>query len=300
MPRFSGKTGKRNLLTTIHSQRTVAGNKELAKKLISAGTLIEYLPEEVIITQGHIDNDMFMIISGSVSILINKREVAVRSSGNHFGELALLDSTARRSATILAKEKTLVLKLPELEITKIAKSYPEFWRRIAVEIGGRLRERTKFIEEPNSIPNVFIGSSGEALNEASYINTSLSRRNIICKLWTQGVFDLSQTTIEDLIKASVDCDFAVLFLTPDDLTASRGRKKASPRDNVIFELGLFMGAIGRDRTYIVKQRGVDLKLPTDLLGVTCATYEGGAKSIGMRLRTVSKVLRDKIHTLGPK
>jgi predicted nucleotide-binding protein len=124
---------------------------------------------------------------------------------------------------------------------------------------------------------------------------------VTCKLWTQGVFQLTQTTIEDLIRASSDCDFAALFLTPDDMTASRGRKTASPRDNVVFELGLFMGAIGRDRTFIVTPKNVDLKLPTDLLGVKRATYDSGhARHLGRRLRQVSRALWQRISALGPK
>jgi predicted nucleotide-binding protein len=46
-------------------------------------------------------------------------------------------------------------------------------------------------------------------------------------------------------------DFAILVLTPDDLTQSRGKQQPSPRDNVVFELGLFIGALGRDRVFMV-------------------------------------------------
>jgi predicted nucleotide-binding protein len=50
---------------------------------------------------------------------------------------------------------------------------------------------------------------------------------------------------------SKETDFAAFVVTADDVTASRGRRKASPRDNVVFEIGLFMGAIGRERTFVV-------------------------------------------------
>jgi len=300
-PRFTGASGRNNLLAAICSQQSVAGNARLARQLIDAGVLQEFAANKIIIRQGDTDNDIFMIISGSVSVIINKREVAIRSSGTHVGEMALLDPTARRSATILTKEKTVVLRLSEVKVTRIAHNFPEFWRRFAVELATRLRERTKFIHEPNPVPVVFIGSSTEAIDEASYMNRTLGRHNLICKLWTQGVFQLSQTTIEDLIRVSRECDFAILFLTPDDMTSSRGRRKSSPRDNVVFELGLFMGAIGRDRTYIAVPRGTDLKLPTDLLGVTHASYNRGpANSLGRRLRQVSRILRRRIQSIPPK
>jgi Predicted nucleotide-binding protein containing TIR-like domain len=68
-------------------------------------------------------------------------------------------------------------------------------------------------------------------------------------------------------------DFAVITLTPDNHSDSRGQMSMAPRDNVLFELGLFMGHLGRERTYFICDRKQDLKIPTDLLGVNPASYE---------------------------
>jgi len=68
-------------------------------------------------------------------------------------------------------------------------------------------------------------------------------------------------------------DFAILLLTPDDIVQSRSTELASPRDNVIFELGLFMGELGRDRTFILQQPGSGMKIPTDLAGVVTSNYD---------------------------
>jgi len=87
------------------------------------------------------------------------------------------------------------------------------------------------------------------------------------------VFGLSEGTLESLVIAIEEYDFAVLALTPDDLVTSRSLPVQAPRDNVLFELGLFMGALGRNRTYLLFDRTAQLKLPTDLAGVTAATYE---------------------------
>lgn len=301
VPRFAGTTGRRNLVAAVCRQHAVAGDGALARRLVAAGSLHEYRPGRTIVTQGAADNDMYMIVSGSVSVIINKREIAVRASGTHVGEMALLDPTARRSATLIARERTVALKLPEAVVTRIAATYPGFWRRLAVEISTRMRERTKFIREPNVVPVVFIGSSSEALAEANHMSRALSRHALTCRLWTQGVFQMSQTTIEDLVRASQESDYAVLFLTPDDMTSTRGRRKASPRDNVVFELGLFMGALGRDRTFIIMPKGANLKLPTDLLGVTHTPYaRGGPASRGQRLRPVAQLLWRRINQLGSR
>lgn len=56
------------------------------------------------------------------------------------------------------------------------------------------------------------------------------------------------------------------------MVTKRNVHKNSPRDNVLFELGLFMGALGREKTFIVHCRDKDIDLPTDLAGVTLATF----------------------------
>ena len=63
-------------------------------------------------------------------------------------------------------------------------------------------------------------------------------------------------------------DFAVLVVSDDDVTTSRKSTQASPRDNVILELGLFLGALGRRRAFVVVARTDDgvPKMPSDLLG----------------------------------
>lgn len=301
IPRFTGIVGRNNLLAALCAQHAVAGDRDLARRLIAAGELREFKAKKAIMKQGDADDTMYLIISGSVAIIINKREMAIRSAGTHVGEMALLDPTARRSASVVTKEHTTLLILRQKALTSIANHYPEFYRRLAVELGVRLRERSQHIREPNPVPTVFIGSSAEALSEATCLCRSLERRNLACRLWTQGVFQLTRTTIEDLTKTAHECDFAVLFMTPDDVTASRGRRISSPRDNIVFELGLFMGVIGRDRTYIAAQKGIDLKLPTDLLGVSVALYAPHRRRPpGQRLRALSRALWKRIQELGPK
>jgi hypothetical protein len=124
---------------------------------------------------------------------------------------------------------------------------------------------------PTVRPVVFVGSSSEGLELAKIIQVLLDANNDV-ELWDQGVFGLSHGTLESLVGAIPRFDFAVLVLTADDLLLSRGTEKQTARDNVLLELGLFMGGLGRDRTFIIYDRENSPKLPSDLAGVKAATF----------------------------
>lgn len=123
---------------------------------------------------------------------------------------------------------------------------------------------------PNK-PRVFIGSSVESLPIADAINANLDH-DFEVTLWRNG-FDLSTNTVDSLLAKALLVDFAVFIFSPDDLSTIREQQSKVVRDNVIFELGLFIGTIGKERCYIVKPRNTELHFPTDLLGLTTADYE---------------------------
>lgn len=120
-------------------------------------------------------------------------------------------------------------------------------------------------------PFVFIGSSREALAVAEAIQAGL-QHDAESMIWNQGLFRPGASTLETLVDESPKFDFAVLVLHADDLVTARGEEKLAPRDNVMLELGLFMGTLGRDRTVFVFSRDRTPKLPSDLAGVTALTY----------------------------
>ena len=121
------------------------------------------------------------------------------------------------------------------------------------------------------VPSVFIGSSTEGLDVAREVELQL-QRDAITTIWKDGVFGLGSGTLESLMKVLEQFDFAVMVLSPDDLIESRNQRYASPRDNVIFELGLFMGRLGRSRVFIVHEQDANLKLPSDLAGIAVSPY----------------------------
>ena len=120
-------------------------------------------------------------------------------------------------------------------------------------------------------PKVFIGSSTEGLEVARGVELQL-KHDAEVTVWKDGVFGLGKGTLESLVLALDEFDFAILVLSPDDMMVSRDETFQSPRDNILLELGMFIGRLGRERTFIVFNRDKDLKLPSDLAGVTMADY----------------------------
>jgi predicted nucleotide-binding protein with TIR-like domain len=121
-------------------------------------------------------------------------------------------------------------------------------------------------------PRIFIASSTEQLEIAYAIQENLDFDAEVT-IWNQGVLKPSDSTLNNLVAVSHDFEFAVFVFTPDDISVIRGEKVRIVRDNLIFELGLFVGALGVSRCYFVIPRGAEApQLPTDLLGITALTY----------------------------
>jgi hypothetical protein len=122
-------------------------------------------------------------------------------------------------------------------------------------------------------PKIFIGSSREGLDIANAIHANLTR-DAECTVWSNGVFQISGSTIYSLINALRNSDFGVFVFSPDDLTIMRGQQNPVVRDNVIFELGLFIGRLSVERCFFITPDHVaDLRLPTDLMGILPGQYE---------------------------
>ncbi|MDB5430099.1 MAG: hypothetical protein JWP35_1215 [Caulobacter sp.] len=151
-------------------------------------------------------------------------------------------------------------------------------------------------------PAVFVGSSTEGLPIAYALQENLEY-DAEPTVWPQGVFQPTHSTLAALLGECGRTDFAVFVFTPDDVRVMRGDAGSVPRDNVIFELGLFIGALGPSRCVFVIPRGEPvLQLPSDLLGLTPLTYDA-ARSDGRMVAALgpaSNKIRHALRALGPR
>jgi len=130
-------------------------------------------------------------------------------------------------------------------------------------------------------PRIFIASSRERLDLARAAQEDLEH-DIESTVWNQGVFELSRSSMASLMDVLNESDFGLFILAPDDITAMRDKTNQTVRDNVIFELGLFAGHLGIERCFmIVPSDTEDLHLPSDLAGLTPASYDSGRQDGNM-------------------
>jgi predicted nucleotide-binding protein with TIR-like domain len=143
-------------------------------------------------------------------------------------------------------------------------------------------------------PRIFLGSSGQQATLLEAITRGLE--DIVdVEPWTT-TFNPGRSTLDRLVELSQEVDFAAFVFAQDDWTTTEASRsgQASPRDNVVFEAGLFGGALGIRRTFILHANGS--KLPTDLLGLTSVRYdpETAPEEIG----AINEKLRKAIEAEG--
>lgn len=140
---FQGEGGNARLIAALRAQRIVADDERLANEMAKVITLLllePHTPTSEFIKQGAMDNEIYLVLAGKASVLVNGREVAVRTPGFHVGEMALIDPTACRSASVVAVEPTVLAKISEASFTSLANQFPQLWRRLALDLADRLRQ----------------------------------------------------------------------------------------------------------------------------------------------------------------
>lgn len=300
--RFSGERGDKLVVEMLKEQRIVLGNEEAAEELRARGKLTCFQQGEFLAMEDHWENHLVFILAGSVQITVTGFKVAERGAGQHVGEMALIDPSQPRSASVIAMEPTVGLVVSEENFSAVAAHHPDIWRQIAKEVAQRLRHRKKFIRPANPVPFLFIACASESLSVAEAIRAYFEAdKGVVVEIWTDNVFKPSKATMESLEGKLELSDFSVAIFSADDKIESRGEQKVAPRDNTVFELGLFAGAIGRERSFFAVEKGADLKVPSDLAGITSLRFsrpsvDGGALEVG----DACVQIQERIRELGPR
>jgi CRP/FNR family cyclic AMP-dependent transcriptional regulator len=194
--RFTGESGARILLETLKEQKMIAGNAELAEQIASIGELIDVAVGSKIIDQGGDDNDLYLIVAGSFDVLVNGRVVNRRIPNDHFGEMAAIQPTQRRSATVQAREDSVVVKLTESQLAALGSQHSQIWLCFAKELARRLEQRNALVTTVSERIRVFIISSAEALEIARTIQNAFDHDPFSVSVWTDGVFRASHCNRE--------------------------------------------------------------------------------------------------------
>jgi len=121
-------------------------------------------------------------------------------------------------------------------------------------------------------PRLFIGCAVERLRIAYAMQKNLDH-DMHVTVWPQGIFAPSRSSVESLCLSLGNFDAAAFIFSPEDVATIRDNTQTVPRDNVVFELGLFVGRLGREKCFIVRPRCTDMHLPTDLVGMTPVDYD---------------------------
>jgi hypothetical protein len=150
-------------------------------------------------------------------------------------------------------------------------------------------------------PRMFVCSSTEGIPIAGAIQHDL-KQDAEVTVWPQGTFTPSQYPLESLAHALDSTDFGIFVFSPDDILTMRNETMRAVRDNVIFELGLFIGHLGRERNFIVMPSGADdIHLPSDLKGLTPVTFDSQRQdgNLMAAIGAASYPMKQVIKKLGP-
>jgi predicted nucleotide-binding protein len=290
---------KAGVVEALLRQRLVRNDEDLAQKFADAGRVIECALGEVLIEQGGWDNDLYFILAGEFHAFVNGQNKQTRVAGESVGEIAGLSRSRPRTATLRASKPSLVLKVALEDVDQIVGSDVEFWKTTADAVADQLDHRNLECGTANEHPRIFVISSSEGMAVARLIRKNLDADNMAVYLWDQGTFAVSEYPISSLEDAIERADFTIAVARADDALVSRGKSHNVSRDNVHFEYGISVGRLGRERSFLLVDAGAEVKLPSDLAGLTTLRFQGADKD--KLERTVAKACddaRERIEFIG--
>jgi predicted nucleotide-binding protein len=281
---------------------TIVGcSSNAAAQIAAKGTFREFEAGATLIEAGDVSESVFFILTGRTKILVNGRQLAERVAGQTVGEMAAIDPAASRSAKVVAAGNVQAVEIGAADFCKIARRHPDMYRRVACELGERLRQRNNLIPPVNDVPRAILLSAKDDLKFMTALKQALeSRGGVECQVWTEDdIFQSGENAMEALERQLDRVDFAIANANGVDRTVdSDGNDQMSPRDNIVFEIGLFMGRLGRRRTLYFFDG--ECKLPSDLRGITDLRYrEADVGSDETPPEHIAKKVISHIKRLGP-
>lgn len=148
------------------------------------------------------------------------------------------------------------------------------------------------------MPRIFIGCSSEAIEIAEAVRFKLEEV-ADCQMWDDNILELNQYTFKEIERNIRESDYCIFILSGDDKTISRNNELPSPRDNVILEIGLSVGILGSDKTFILKDSNCKIKVPSDLSGVILGRFNSNSKNIVSSVSPFCFQIREKIKNVSP-
>ncbi len=152
-------------------------------------------------------------------------------------------------------------------------------------------------------PKIFIASSGRTLILAEKLRDELVTDFCDAKLWSDESRASPGATIIEMLQSAADrYDFAVILLARDDVIVREAGEAMKARDNCVFEAGIFIAALGRERCFLVNS--VDQRdLPSDLGGIISVPFKEPAnlrdrQECADAISSASAILKDKVQRLG--
>ena len=150
---------------------------------------------------------------------------------------------------------------------------------------------------------IFIASSGRTLTLAEKLRDALQTEFCEGVLWAEeSRRQPGATIIEMLENAAEKHDFAAIILARDDVISKEEGETLKARDNCVFEAGLFVAHLKRERCFLVnsvQQRD----LPSDLAGIISLPFIepkdlSNREACADSVRKVSGQIKDTIQRLG--
>jgi CRP/FNR family cyclic AMP-dependent transcriptional regulator len=265
-----------SLESALGDQKLVRHNKDLARELAKVGEQLLKDDGQTVYKEGDQFVGVFFILVGKVRLTQGGNILQDLAEDEEFGIRPLISKDTRYKVTATAITETLLLRVNRPAFEQLAETYPELWKNLVRTQHERLDRQNQLFLPQNSPMIMFIGSSSEGLGCARNLRDCFtSQAHIKVSVWDE-VFENMYYPLETLTKELDTWDFAAFVWTPDDMTDSRAVNSPSPRDNVVLEVGLSIGRLGRDRTFVLVPDVTSesqLKIPSDLRQIALMSYD---------------------------